>query len=207
MRDYRSMKVSQAFLDKVIAPACAGDALIINAFRTVPREYFMDEAMKMQAYSDDALPIGYGQTISQPSLVAMMLHQLQPSKTLKCLEVGAGSGYLSALLGKLMGDVYAMELVGELVSKAQQRLRKMMLWNVQIMKANGAIGCPENAPYDRIIASCGANSLPKPLVDQLAEGGIMLIPLNGTLIKLTKSPEGLVEEPIAKVAFVEFVNT
>ncbi|MDR2870266.1 MAG: protein-L-isoaspartate(D-aspartate) O-methyltransferase [Deferribacteraceae bacterium] len=207
MRDYRSMKVPQFFLDKVIAPSCNNDANIIEAFRTVPREYFMAEAMKMQAYSDDALPIGYGQTISQPSLVAMMIYHLQPSKQLKCLEIGAGSGYLSALLGKLMADVYAMELVIELVTAAQQKVRKMMLWNVNVMKANGAMGYADKAPYDRIIVSCGANSMPKPLIEQLAEGGIMLIPLNGTLTKLTKNEGTIKEEALAKVAFVDFVHT
>ena len=207
MRDYRAMKVPQHFLDKVIAPACNKNPDIIEAFRTTPREYFMDEAMRLKAYNDDALPIGYGQTISQPSLVAMMLDKLEPSKSLTCLEIGAGSGFVSSLLGKLMSEVYAMELIPELVRSAQQKLRTMLLWNVQVMTANGAMGYPEKGPYPRILVSCGANSMPQPLLDQLAEGGIMLIPINGVLKKVTKTDGEIREEALAKVAFVNFVNT
>lgn len=208
MRDYTRLKVPPAFIDKVIRPACGGDPAIVSAFETVPREYFMDEAMHLKAYTDNALPIGFGQTISQPSLVAMMLKELEPSKKLTCLEIGAGSGFVSALLGRLMEQVYSIELIDGLTKIAQQKLRSMMIWNVQAMTSNGALGYADKAPFDRIIVSAGANSMPQPLIDQLSpEGGIMIIPLAGTLTKVVKNGDDTQTGQLAKVSFVNFVHT
>ncbi|MDR2885021.1 MAG: protein-L-isoaspartate(D-aspartate) O-methyltransferase [Deferribacteraceae bacterium] len=204
MLDFRRMNVPKPFIDKVIAPSCQGDERILNAFRAVPREFFMDEAMRLKAYVDSAQPIGYGQTISQPSLVAMMLHELETAPTHKVLEIGAGSGYVTALLGKLVDEVYALELLPELCTKARDKIREMMIRNVRLMTANGAVGYAEKAPYDRIIVSAGAKSFPPALLEQLADDGIIIIPIDGVLTKVLKSGE---RKPLAKVAFVDFINS
>ncbi len=207
MLDHKTMKVPEHFIDKYIRPSCHNDPRIVEAFKTVPREFFMDEAMRLKAYSDNAQPIGFGQTISQPSLVAMMLYELEANNTHKCLEVGAGSGFVTALLSRLADEVYALELLPELRMKAQEKLRKMKINNVRLFTADGTLGLPEKAPYDRILVSAGGKSLPKSLEEQLADGGIMIIPLNGILTKIIKKESSLTKKSLANVAFVDFVNS
>jgi protein-L-isoaspartate(D-aspartate) O-methyltransferase len=201
------MKPPASFIDKVIRPACNDDPRIVSAFQSVPREFFMDEAMKLQAYVDNAQPIGFGQTISQPSLVAMMLYELEITQTSKCLEVGAGSGYVSALFGRLADEVYGLELLPELARIAQDKLRQMGINNVRVISADGSLGYPSKAPFDRIMISAGAKSLPETLVEQLAEGGVMIIPLNGVLTKVRKIGGTIEQKQLARVVFVDFVGT
>lgn len=200
-------KVPANFIDKIIKPACGGDSAIIEAFTKVPREFFMDEAMRLRAYLDDAQPIGYKQTISQPSLVATMLKELEITNKHKCLEIGSGSGFVTALLARLCDEVVAVDILPELVSRAQEKIRQLRLYNVRLFTSDGSLGLKERAPYDRILVSAGAKSMPSPLLDQLADGGIMIIPVGGILTKVVKSEGKITETSLAKVAFVDFINT
>ncbi|MDR0454005.1 MAG: protein-L-isoaspartate(D-aspartate) O-methyltransferase [Deferribacteraceae bacterium] len=205
MLDYKTMKVPEYFIDKYIRPSCHDDQRIVEAFNTVPRQFFMDNNPK--AYTNDTQPIGMGQTISQPSLVAEMLYELEIDKNHKCLEIGAGSGFVTALLSKLADEVFALELLSELRAKAQEKIRQMKIINVRLFTADGALGFPDKAPYDRILVSAGAKNMPKALEDQLAEGGIMIIPLNDILTKVIKNKGELTQKQLAKVRFVDFVNS
>ena len=192
---------------EMIAKTVKGDERIIEAFRAVPREFFMDEAMKRAAYVDSAQPIGYKQTISQPSLVAIMLKELEPADNHNCLEIGAGSGFVTALLAKLVDEVWALEYLPPLAETARARMRKLKLLNTHVITGDGSKGYPERAPYDRILVSAGAAKTPEPLTAQLKEGGIMLIPVGGRLLKITKGENGLTETDLAGVSFVDFVNS
>ena len=211
MLDHKTLKVPEQFIDRYIRQSSCNDQRIIEAFKTVPREFFIDEALTVniyqKAYVDSAQPIGFGQTISQPSLVAKMLYELEVDKSHRCLEIGAGSGFVTALLSKLAGEVIALELLPELRIKAQDRIRQMKIDNVYLFTADGAFGYCEKAPYDRIIVSAGAKSVPKALEDQLADGGIMIIPLNGELTKIIKKDDHLTKIKLANVIFVDFVNS
>lgn len=207
MRDPKKMTVPKTFIDKYIKPSCKNDLRITAAFSSVPREYFMDEAMKSNAYSDNAQPIGFGQTISQPSLVAMMLYELECTEKHTVLEIGAGSGFVTALLGKLANEVYGIELLGELCKIAQERIRAVHIRNAKVICGDGSKGYPEKAPFDRIIVSAMASEMPKKLLAQMAEGGIMIIPIKGTLTKVMKNDGEITTKPLATVAFVDFVNS
>jgi len=207
MPERKASQIPDYFIDRYIRPACHDDSCIVEAFKAVPRELFMDEAMRLNAYNDNAQPIGFGQTISQPSLVAMMLYKLEIRKTDKCLEIGAGSGFVTALLSKLAGEVFALELLPELRVKAQEKISEMKIDNARLFTADGTLGFPEKAPYDRIIISAGAKSLPPALIEQLTDEGIMIIPLNGVLTKIINNKGLLTKQHLANVTFVDFVNS
>jgi protein-L-isoaspartate(D-aspartate) O-methyltransferase len=196
-----------AFADETIASACNWDNNIVAAFKSVDRALFIDEALRFKAYKDFAMPIGQGQTISQPSLVAMMLSELECSKSHSCLEIGAGSGFVTALLSKLVNKVYAVELLDEFVRLAEKRLKLLAADNAMIICGDGSVGLQEYAPYDRIIVSAKANNIPPSLKRQLKFGGIMLIPVGDELIKCVKTAYGLTETVLANVNFVEFKNS
>ena len=206
MLEPSKLKVPEHFLE-MIAKSAKGDGRIIEAFRTVPREFFMDEAMRRASYVDSAQPIGYKQTISQPSLVAMMLKELDTAEHHNCLEIGAGSGFVTALLAKLVDEVWALEYLPPLAETARTRMRKLKLLNTHIITGDGSKGYAEKAPYDRILVSAGAAKTPDTLVAQLKIGGIMLIPVNGRLLKINKGENGLTEKDLAGVSFVDFVNS
>ena len=152
---------------------------IIEAFKTVPRELFVPEKYRKSAYSDEPLPIGFNQTISAPHMVAMMTELLEPKKTDKVLEVGAGSGYQAAVLSRLVRKVYTIELEPDLVKFASRNIRKAGIKNVQIMQGDGSKGYPKEAPYDKVIVTCACPEIPDALVEQLKEGGIILAPVGG----------------------------
>jgi len=152
---------------------------IIEAFKTVPRELFVPEKYRKSAYSDEPLPIGFNQTISAPHMVAMMTELLEPKKTDKVLEVGAGSGYQAAVLSRLVRKVYTIELEPDLVKFASRNIRKAGIKNVRIMQGDGSKGYPKEAPYDKVIVTCACPEIPDALVEQLKEGGIILAPVGG----------------------------
>jgi len=154
---------------------------VIEAFRQVPRENFIPPAQKEYAYADEPLPIGSGQTISAPHMVAIMTELLEPKKTDKVLEVGAGSGYQAAILSRLVKRIYTVELEPDLARGAGESLKKSGYDNVDVMVGDGSKGYPKEAPFDKIIVTCGADKIPKPLVEQLKEGGIMAIPVGSGL--------------------------
>ena len=153
------------------------DERILAAFRSVPREYFVPDAQVGHAYEDRALPIGFGQTISQPSMIALMFQALAPLSHERALEVGAGSGYAAALLGTLVREVFALELLPELAERGRENLAHAGSNNVTLITGHGEFGLPEFAPFDVILVSAGARSTPRSLVDQLAPGGRIAIPV------------------------------
>jgi protein-L-isoaspartate(D-aspartate) O-methyltransferase len=153
------------------------DPRVLGAMRRVPRERFVDPAQRERAYEDSPLPIGFGQTISQPWIVARMLELAALTGRERVLDVGAGSGYQTALLGELAREVYAVERLPELAAQAGKRLEAMGYPNVTLGVFDGSAGWPEHAPYDAILVAAGAPSVPVLLVDQLADGGRLVIPV------------------------------
>ncbi len=155
------------------------DERVLEAMAKVPRHEFVPDDLKMAAYEDRALPIGYGQTISQPYMVAIMLEMLDVHPEHKVLEVGAGSGYQAALLAELAnkGEVYAIEVVEPLARRARQTLARLGYENVVIIHGDGTLGYPEAAPFDRIIVAAACPEIPPPLIEQLAEGGRIVAPV------------------------------
>lgn len=150
---------------------------VLDAMREVPRHEFVPDEMKRMAYEDRPLPIGYNQTISQPYIVAFMTEQINPKAGMKVLEIGTGSGYQAAILAHLECEVYTIELVPELAKQAQQTLEKLNFTNVTVMAGNGYLGWPEHAPFDAIVVTAAPEEIPPKLIEQLADGGVMVLPV------------------------------
>jgi protein-L-isoaspartate(D-aspartate) O-methyltransferase len=184
------------------------DAAVLRAMDEVPRERFVTPDFAPKAYADQALPIACGQTISQPYVVAYMTEQLALRREHRVLEIGTGTGYQTAVLSRLTHEVVSIERFRTLAEMARGRLRALAYNNVEIVVGDGLAGAPAKAPFDRIIVTAAAATLPQTLVDQLADdGGIMVLPLgpaSGTqhIIKLTKSQTGLRREDLIPVRFV-----
>ena len=183
------------------------DAAVLRALDEVPREYFVEDRYADTAYADQALPIACGQTISQPYVVAYMSEQLGVKPQHRVLEVGTGSGYQAAVLSRLAREVVSVERYRTLADSARMRLQTLGYHNVQVLVGDGLAGVPDRAPYDRIIVTAAAETVPEALVAQLAEGGVMVLPLGPhagaqRLIKLTKSEDGLKQEDLIGVRFV-----
>jgi protein-L-isoaspartate(D-aspartate) O-methyltransferase len=187
------------------------DTKVLRAIEQVPREMFVDEAFADHAYQDIALPIECGQTISQPFVVAYMTEKLDLADRHIVLEVGTGSGYQAAVLSHLCRRVYTVERWRELQKAAEQRLADLKIANVTTIIGDGWLGWPPQAPFDRIIVTAAALDAPAALLDQLKEGGRMIIPLGETrdaqsLVQIDKTEEGLVETPLLPVRFVPLVH-
>lgn len=150
---------------------------VMDAMATVPREDFVPWDMKLYAYENSPLPIGYGQTISQPYIVALMTDLLLPDTNKVILEVGTGSGYQAAILATLVQQVYSLEIIPELASKARKRLARLGYDNVTVLQGNGYMGLPQHALYDGIIVTAAASHIPPPLIEQLKPGGRLVIPV------------------------------
>ena len=153
------------------------DPRVLAAMRTVPRHQFVEKTLQSVAYGDFPLPIGYGQTISQPYVVALMTEMLQVKPDQKVMEVGAGSGYQAAILSLLAKEVYTIEIIEALALQAEERLRSLEYANVRVKVGDGYYGWKEVAPFDRIIVTCAAGLVPPPLLKQLKPGGKMCIPV------------------------------
>jgi len=151
----------------------------LEAFEQVPRAAFLPPNLVSRAYEDQALPIGLGQTISQPSMIALMLDALDCQPRHRVLEVGSGSGYVLALLSHLGCDVFGIERQAELAARARETLRRIGVTDVVVQEGDGTLGLPAHAPYDRILVSAGAAAIPDPLVAQLREGGRLVMPVGG----------------------------
>jgi len=153
------------------------DRAVLAAMREVPREEFVDERVVAKAYGDHPLPIAEGQTISQPYIVAYMTEALELGPDDRVLEIGTGSGYAAAILSRIVTTVYSVERLGALAQSARQRLERLGYTNIVIHEGDGTLGWPEHAPYDAIVVTAGAPSVPQPLLAQLATGGRLVIPV------------------------------
>jgi protein-L-isoaspartate(D-aspartate) O-methyltransferase len=153
------------------------DQRVLAAMAKVPREEFVPSESRVASYEDGPLPIGYGQTISQPYIVAFMTEQLRPKPSDRVLEVGTGSGYQAAILAELVSDVYSIEIVEPLAKNGEATLQRLGYKNVHVKIGDGYKGWPETAPFDAIIVTCAPDKVPQPLVDQLKDGGRMVIPV------------------------------
>jgi protein-L-isoaspartate(D-aspartate) O-methyltransferase len=184
---------------------------VLRAMDEVPREHFVMPGNVELAYADHALPIDCGQTISQPYIVAFMSEQLAVAPQHRVLEIGTGSGYQAAILSRLAHEVISIERYRTLADTARTRLETLGYDNVEVIVGDGFSGCPERAPFDRVIVTAAAGEVPEALVEQLADRGIMILPLGPqtgaqSLIKLTKTEEGLSRETLVAVRFVPLVR-
>jgi len=186
------------------------DPRVIAAMKKVPRHLFVEEALQSQAYSDHPLPIGEKQTISQPYMVALMTEALQLKGNEKVLEIGAGSGYQSAILAELAERVFSIERIRALAIKARQLLYELGYINIEIKIFDGTYGWAEEAPFDGIIVTAGAPDIPQPLVDQLVIDGRLVIPVGDAyvqdLIRVTKTKEEMRREDLGGCRFVKLIG-
>ena len=184
---------------------------VMDAVKSVPREAFVPDALVPYAYENRPLPIGHEQTISQPYIVALMTDLLDLAPGARVLEVGTGCGYQTAILSLLAGDVYTIEIVAPLGEDARDRLDRLGYGNVHVKVGDGYAGWPEHAPYDGIIVTAAAPEIPEPLLDQLAIGGILVIPVGyeqqaQQLLRVTRTAGGLEQRVVLPVAFVPFTG-
>lgn len=168
---------ARAMIERQLRGRGIHDPGVLRVMSAVPREKFVPKELQNSAYDDRPLPIGYGQTISQPYIVAFMTEQLQPKKTQRVLEIGTGSGYQAAVLSDLVSEVYTIEIVRPLAQRAEGVLRELGYKNVHVRAGDGYKGWPEHAPFDAIIVTAAPDHVPAPLVEQLKGGGRMVIPV------------------------------
>jgi protein-L-isoaspartate(D-aspartate) O-methyltransferase len=186
------------------------DQHVLKAMAEIPRHLFVPEALEGQAYGDHALPIGEMQTISQPYMVARMTELLEVNKDSSVLEIGAGSGYQTAVLSVVSGRVYSIERISELARRAQSNIRRLGCYNATVKAFDGTIGWSEHAPYDAILVAAGGPDIPDPLVAQLAIGGRLVIPVGDTeqqtLVRVIKTESGVVREDHGACVFVKLIG-
>jgi len=181
------------------------DPRVLEAMRTVPRHQFVPPASRERAYDDRPLPIGFGQTISQPYIVAAMTELLRPEATDRVLEIGTGSGYQAAVVSRLVAKVYSIEIVPELAERAAKNLADLGYVNIEVKTGDGYRGIPEHAPFDGILVTAAPDEIPQPLIDQLAVGGRMVIPVGDLDQRLTvveKTATGISKHTVFPVRFV-----
>ncbi len=188
------------------------DEQVLSTMASVPRHLFVDEAMETRAYEDDALPIGEGQTISQPYVVARMTEILLAEGPVKrVLEVGTGSGYQAAVLSQLVDSVFTVERIRTLLEKARTRFRALQYRNIHARYSDGSWGWASNGPFDGIVVTAAPSSVPEPLLEQLNVGGRMIVPVGNqtrqqTLTVITRTSGGFVERQLSDVKFVPFLS-
>ncbi len=193
-------------VQEVLIPSGIRHRGVLQAMENTPRHEFVPRQYQAQAYFDMALPIGAGQTISSPYIVAYMTEALDPQPNDRVLEIGTGSGYQAAVLSPLVREVYTIEIVEELAERASRTLKRLGYKNIFVKVGDGFLGWPEHAPFDKIIVTCSPENVPQPLVDQLAEGGLMVIPVGEryqqTLYLLRKQNGQLVRQALQPTLFV-----
>jgi protein-L-isoaspartate(D-aspartate) O-methyltransferase len=194
-------------VDRQIRRRGVTDQDVLDAMERVPRHEFVPQDYQDQAYADRPLPIGYGQTISQPYIVALMTELLQLKNTDRVLEIGTGSGYQAAILGQIVAEVYTVEIVEALAVESRERLKRLDYANVHTLHADGYYGWEEHAPYDAIIVTCAPDHIPQPLVQQLKEGGKLVIPVGPpggyqTLWEITREGGDVKKRNVTGVLFV-----
>ena len=205
------LRQRQHLLERIRASTELDDPRVLQAFASVPRHEFLSEAQRAIAYEDRAVPLDEGQTVSQPSMIAIMLHELRCCVGQRVLEVGAGSGYAAAIVGQLVAEVYAIELRPALARRAQAALERCGIRNVRIVEGDGTRGLPEHAPYDRILVSAAPTRIPDALVAQLAVGGRIVVPVGDersqTLVVGHKTgPESVAWQRTVPCIFVPLVG-
>lgn len=188
-----------------------GSEQVLQLIRTTPRHLFVDEALASRAYENNALPIGFGQTISQPYIVAAMTEALLGGGPLEnVLEIGAGCGYQSVILSHVAKTVYSVERIGALASKLRVRLHELRVNNVRVLHGDGTLGWDKHAPFDAVLVAAAAFGVPQALTDQLAVGGRLVIPVgqpgSQKLMLITKTAAGLEEQVLELVSFVPMVD-
>lgn len=187
------------------------DEKVLEAMKAVPRHAFVPEALQSRAYGDHALPISASQTISQPYIVARMTELLDLNQLSRVLEIGAGSGYQTAVLAEIAGQVYSIERIGELAREAQTRIRQLGIYNATVKCFDGTLGWAANAPYDAILVAAGGPRVPDPLVAQLKVGGRLVVPIGETresqrLVRVIKTATGSTKEDHGACAFVPLIG-
>ena len=199
----------ERMVETQIRPRNIQNPAVLDAMRTVPRHQFVPDDVRPFAYEDRPLPIGRGQTISQPYVVAYMTEALQLSPGLKVLEIGTGSGYQAAVLAHIGARVFSIEIIPDLASEARRALTSAGYQNVDVRTGNGYLGWPEHAPFDRIIVTAAPPEIPQALVEQLAVGGIMVVPVGTSqqeIVVVNKTPSGATEQRTIEVRFVPMVS-
>jgi protein-L-isoaspartate(D-aspartate) O-methyltransferase len=202
----------EAMVERQLKRRGISEPEILDAFRAVPREAFVRAALVDQAYGDHPLPIEAGQTISQPYIVALMIQAADIRPGAKVLEVGAGSGYAAAVISRIAARVVGIERQHDLVEVARERMRRLGYDSVEIVEGDGTRGWPEHAPYDAILAAASGSHVPKPLVEQLAPGGSIVMPVGDPgwvqkLVKVTKGEDGTLEHSdLGAVRFVPLIG-
>jgi protein-L-isoaspartate(D-aspartate) O-methyltransferase len=187
------------------------DARVLEAMRAVPRHQFVPEALQGRAYGDHALPIAANQTISQPFIVARMTELLELDSRSRVLEIGAGSGYQTAVLARVAAQVYAIERIGELAREAQARIRQLGIYNATVKCFDGTLGWSAHAPYDAILVAAGGPDVPEPLLAQLKLEGRLVIPVGDTreaqrLVRVIRTEKGYTREDHGACAFVPLIG-
>jgi len=187
------------------------DPSVLEAMRRVPRHFFVTEALRGRSYDDNALPIDFNQTISQPFIVARMTELLELDKKSRVLEIGAGSGYQTAVLAQLASQVYSIERIGELARLAQKRISELGIYNATVKAFDGTLGWNAYGPYDGILVAAGGPRIPDPLIAQLKTGGRLIIPIGGTresqkLVRVIKTDSGSAIEEHGPCQFVPLIG-
>ena len=202
----RYSTIRQQMVSTVVEAEGITNPLVLDAMRTVPRHEFVSGSLRARAYEDTALPIGSKQTISPPYIVAYMTETIDPKTTDKVLEVGTGSGYQAAVLAQIVAEVYSVEIVSALAKSAAARLQDLGYDNVHVRDGDGYEGWPEHAPFDKVIVTCSPEDVPQPLIDQLRDGGLMIIPkgerYQQSFYLLKKEDGKLKEEKLVPTLFV-----
>lgn len=207
-RDFE--KLRRYMVDMQIRRRGIKDKRLLRVMEQIPREKFIPPASRYEAYEDQPVPIGYGQTISQPYMVALMTEALELQPEDRVLEIGTGSGYQTAILARLAKEIYTVERIAELSSSAQRVLAELGIDNVRFKVDDGTLGWPEYAPYDKIIVTAAAPHIPTALLEQLKEGGIMVIPVGPesyqTLYKVIKNKDRIEKIPLVECRFVKLIG-
>ena len=210
MIEYAFQKERMEMVARQIAARGVRDPRVLEAMRKIPRHIFVPGAYREAAYEDRPLPIGDGQTISQPYIVAVMTELLEPHVNDRVLEIGTGSGYQAALLSELVAWVISIERLTSIANQARNHLKNLGITNVEVVVGDGTVGWPEKAPYKGIIITASTPDVPSPLIDQLAEGGRLIAPVGGRgyqeLVKLVKQEGAIVKTYHGGVAFVPLIG-
>ena len=206
---YNFQAMRERMVETQIRARDVTNAAVLQAMGRVPRHLFVPDDVRPFAYEDRPLPIGRGQTISQPYIVAYMTEALQLDPAHTVLEIGTGSGYQAAVLADIVRQVYSVEIVPDLAETARRAIAEAGYKNVEVRSGNGYLGWPDHAPFDRIIVTAAPAEIPQALVDQLAVGGVMVVPVGTAfqeIVVVNRTPDGIVQKRTIEVRFVPMVS-